>query len=125
MVTAAALRTIVESCDKEAKMGVVAHGGTTSPTTLDATPPVAKAERQPAALRMHWLNALIIGATILVWLTLIGGVIAGVGGVVAVTSFGGSSGASEPTYNSDGSGYIDPYGKACNYYTTDDNDYCP
>jgi len=29
-------------------------------------------------LRVGWLNALIIGATILVWLTLIGSVIAGI-----------------------------------------------
>lgn len=85
-------------------------------------------ESKLEGLRIHWLNALIIGATILVWLTLIGGLIAAVGVGVVANSFGGGGGINDipalGTVNSNGS-YTDPLGDTCQQSEVDENGWCP
>jgi len=81
-------------------------------------------------LRVKWLNELIIGATILVWLTLVGGVIAGVGAGIAMSSFGGGvagipSVADTGHLSQDGVYWIDAFGDRCLATERTATDWCP
>ena len=109
-------------------------------TTLMAPNPEYEIKLIPpqplSGLRIKWLNALIIGATILVWLTLIGGVLVGIGAGVTVASFGGGGGVnfnditlpSETNtghLSQDGVYWIDALGDRCLVTEKDANDWCP
>jgi uncharacterized membrane-anchored protein YitT (DUF2179 family) len=60
-------------------------------------------------IRVHWLNALIIGATVLVWLMLLAPVVGGVVLGIAASQMGGSGGSSGGTPGM----YADPAGDSC------------
>lgn len=61
--------------------------------------------------RGFWLNACIVGGALLIWLSLLGAVVAGIIVASAANSLGG--GGSVPSLTSDSSVFTDPSGATC------------